>query len=328
MVPPERPGYTGKRRREGVMETMRAVRVSRFGGPETLEIQNLPKPRPGAGEALVRVAAAGVNPADWKMREGLFKDLRLPFTPGSDFCGIIEELGEGASGFKKGDVVFGCAKGGDSGADAEYLAVSLKNMALKPRTLEPVEAAGVPVVGMTAWQGLYTHGHLKSGETVLILGASGAVGGVAVQLAKRVGARVIGTASGENIARLRSLGCDEVIDYERQRVEDVARGVDLCLDLVGGDLQLRAFETLKRGGRLFSTVSAPDPALARRRGITAEFFAMKPDAAQLLELAMKIDAGELQVPVAKVLPLERAAEAEELNRRHSVRGKIVLRVGP
>ncbi len=200
-------------------------------------------------------------------------------------------------------------------------------MALKPRTLEPVEAAGVPVAGMTAWQGVFTRGRLKSGETVLILGASGAVGSIAVQLAKSVSARVIGTSSAESIARLKALGCDEIVDYETQRIEDAARDVDLCLDLVGGDLQRRAFGAIMRGGRLLSRVSAPDAALARRRGIEAAFFAMKPDAAELYELALKIDAGLLKVPVAKVLPLERAAEAEELNRRHEVHGKIVLRVG-
>jgi NADPH:quinone reductase-like Zn-dependent oxidoreductase len=263
---------------------------------------------------------------DWKFREGFFKDLPLPFTPGGDFCGTIEELGPGSNGFKKGDIVFGCSKG-SVGAEAEYLAVPVKNMALKPRTLEPVEAAGVPLAGMTAWQGLFTHGHLKSGETVLILGASGAVGGIAVQLAKLVGARVIGTGSAGSIGRLKALGVDEPVDYATQRFEDAARGVDLCLDLVGGDLQIRAFAAVKRGGRLLSTVSPPDAALAVRREISAAFFAMKPDAAELSELAMKIDAGQLKVPVAKVLPLERAAEAEELNRRHEVHGKIVLRVG-
>ncbi|MDE2236995.1 MAG: NADP-dependent oxidoreductase [Elusimicrobia bacterium] len=307
------------------MDTMRAVRVSVFGGPEALKIQNVPKPRPGPGEALVRVEATGVNPVDWKFREGFFKELPLPFTPGGDFCGTIEELGPGAEGFKKGDVVFGCAKG-SVGAEAEYLAVSVKNMALKPRTLEPVEAAGVPLAGMTAWQGLFTHGHLKSGETVLILGASGAVGSIAVQLAKRVGARVVGTGSAGSLARLRELGCDDAIDYEKQRVEEEVRGVDLCLDLVGGEFQRRAIETVKRGGRLFSALEAPDAALLRRRGIEGGFFRMKPDAAELLELAQKIDAGELKVPVAKILPLAQAGEAEELNRRHEVHGKIVLRV--
>ena len=308
------------------MDTMRAVRVDRFGGPETLKIQDVPKPRPGSGEALVRVAATSVNPVDWKFREGFFKDLPLPFTPGGDFCGTIEELGPYAAGFKKGDVVFGCARG-SVGAEAEFLVAPVKNMALKPRTLEPVEAAGVPLAGMTAWQGLYTHGHLKSGETVLILGASGAVGSIAVQLAKRVGARVIGTASADGIDRLRALGCDEVVDYKKRSFEDAAHDVDLCLDLLGGEYQKRAFTVIKRGGRLVSTVEAPDAALARRTGFEALVFRMEPDAAQLRELAMKIDAGELKVPVAKVLPMARAGEAEELNRRHKVQGKIVLQVG-
>jgi NADPH:quinone reductase-like Zn-dependent oxidoreductase len=308
------------------MDTMRAVRVDHFGGPETLTIQNVPKPRPGPGEVLVRVAATGVNPVDWKFREGRFKDLPLPFTPGGDFCGTIAELGPGAAGFKKGDVVYGSSNG-SVGAEAEYLAVSLKNVALKPRTLEPVEAAGVPISGMTAWQAVYTHGRLKSGETILILGASGAVGSIAVQLAKRVGARVIGTASASSIGRLRALGCDEPVDYKTRRFEDVAKNIDVCLDLLGGDYLLRAFAVVKRGGRLISTVEAPDPALARRRGITAEHMRMQPDAAQLRELALKIDAGELKVPVAKVLPLARAGEAEELNRRQEVHGKIVLQVG-
>ncbi|HEX4047807.1 MAG TPA: NADP-dependent oxidoreductase [Elusimicrobiota bacterium] len=308
------------------MDTMRAVRVSHFGGPEALKILDVPRPRPRPGEALVRVEATGVNPVDWKLREGFFKDLPLPFTPGGDFCGTIEELGSGAEGYEKGDVVFGCADG-SVGAEAEYLAVSVKNLALKPRTLGPVEAAGVPLAGMTAWQGLFTHGRLKFGETVLILGASGGVGSIAVQLAKSIGARVIGTASAECVERLKALGCDEPVDYKARRFEDAARGVDLCLDLLGGDFQQRAFATLKRGGRLLSAVEPPDAALARRRGISAEFFRMKPDAAELRELALKIDSGELKVPVAKVLPLERAAEAEELNRRHEVHGKIVLRVG-
>jgi NADPH:quinone reductase-like Zn-dependent oxidoreductase len=307
------------------MDTMRAVRVDRFGGPETLHIQNVAKPRPGPGEALVRVEATGVNPVDWKFREGFFKDLPLPFTPGGDFCGTIAELGPNADGFKTGDIVFGSAPG-SVGAEAEFLAIPVKYIALKPRTLEPVEAAGVPLAGMTAWQGIFTHGHLKAGETILILGASGAVGSIAVQLAKIVGARVIGTASGESVGRLRELGCDEPVDYENLRFEDAARGVDLCLDLVGGEFQQRAFATVKRGGRIVSAVQEPDAALSRRRGITAELFHMKPDAAQLRELAMKIDAGQLKVAVAKVLPLERAAEAEELNRLHEVQGKIVLKV--
>jgi len=305
---------------------MRAVRVSRFGGPETLAIENVPIPKPGPGEVLVRIAATGVNPVDWKYREGMFKELPLPFTPGGDFCGTVEELGPSADGFKKGDIVFGCAKG-SVGAEAEYLAVPVKNIHLKPRSLEPIEAAGVPLAGMTAWQALFVHGLVRSDDTVLILGASGAVGGIALQLAKGVGARVIGTGSSDSIALLRELGCDVAVDYEKTRFETAARDVDLCLDFVGGDFQRRAFETIKRGGRLVSVVEAPDQSLAKGRGIKAQFMRMQPDSAQLFELANKIDERKLKVPVGKVLPLESAAEAEELNKRHEVQGKIVLRVG-
>ncbi|MFI5363668.1 MAG: NADP-dependent oxidoreductase [Elusimicrobiota bacterium] len=307
------------------MDTMRAVRVTHFGGPEALLVEDVPKPRPGPGEVLVRVEATGVNPVDWKLREGLFQELPLPFTPGGDFCGSIVELGPGAAGFKKGDVVFGCAKG-SMGADAEFVAVPTANMALKPRTMEPVAAAGVPLAAMTAWQGLFTHGRLRKGETILILGASGAVGSIAVQLAKSAGARVIGTASGANVARIQALGCDEAVDYKTRRFEDVAHDVEFCLDLLGGEFQERAFTTIKPGGRLISAVQEPDAVLARRRRIEARLFRMKPDAAQLRELAKKIDAGELKITVARVMRLDQAAEAEELNRQQKVHGKIVLRV--
>lgn len=307
------------------METMRAMRVGRFGGPEALALERVPKPAPGPGEILVRVDASAVNPIDWKLREGFFKDLPLPFTPGGDFCGTVEALGEGARRFQKGDAVYGVAK--DSvGADADFVTVPESHAALKPRTLETVEAASVPLVAMTAWQGLFTHGRLTGGQTVLILGASGGVGSMAVQLAKLAGARVLGTASPENADRVRRLGCDQVIDYKSERIEDVARGVDLCLDLVGGGLQKRAFSCVKRGGRLVSTVEPPDEKAAAERGVSAGFFMMKPDAEQLRELAAKIEAGDLVVEVAKVLPLEQAAQAEELNRKQQVDGKIVLRV--
>lgn len=310
------------------METMRAVRVASFGGPETMSMEKVPKPRPGAGEVLVRVEATAVNPVDWKLREGLFKDLPLPFTPGGDFCGSVEQVGEGVSAFSKGDPVYGVAPG-SMGAEAEFVVVPESHLSLKPRTLGPIEAASVPLVGMTAWQGLFTHGGLKAGQTVLIVGASGGVGTVAVQLAKLAGARVLGTCTPDGIERLSLLGCDRPIDYTRVKLRNAARDVDLCLDLVGGEMQAEGAACLKRGGRLISAVEPPDEALARQRGLAqAEFFVMKPDAGQLKELATKIEAGELKIEVAKVMPLERAAEAEELNRHHHVRGKIVLEVRP
>lgn len=307
------------------MDTMRAVRVTRFGGPEALVMQEVPKPQPAAGEVLVRVEATAINPVDWKLREGRFPNLALPFTPGGDFCGTVEAVGEGVKGFQKGDSVYGVAPG-SLGADAEFVAVPLSNMSLKPRTLGPVEAASVPLAGMTAWQGLFEHGRLAPGQTVLILGASGGVGSFAVQLAKLHGATVIGTASSRNVARVRRLGADRVIDYRKEKVEETVKGVDLVLDLVGGELQKRAMSCLKDGGRLVSAVQPPDEASAKASGISALMFRMKPDAQQLRELAAKLEGGELTAEVAKILPLEKAAEAEELNRRGEIDGKIVLQI--
>jgi NADPH:quinone reductase-like Zn-dependent oxidoreductase len=307
------------------MEMMRAVRISRFGGPETLAIQQVPKPRPGSGELLIRVEATAVNPVDWKLREGLFKDLPLPFTPGGDFCGAVEEVGAGVKGFQKGDSVFGVAPR-SMGADADFVVVPQGNLSRTPRTLGPVEAASVPLAGMTAYQGLFEHGKVEAGQTVLILGASGSVGSFAVQLAKRKDVTVIGTSSSHNVERVRALGADRVVDYRREKVEDLVKDADFCLDLVGGDLQKRAFGCLKKGGRLVSTVQPPDEALAKKRGVEASFMMMQPQAAQLREMAAMIEAGDLKVQVARVLPLEKAAEAEELSRQHKVDGKIVLQV--
>ncbi len=308
------------------MKTMKAVRVDHFGGPETLTMAQVAMPRPDAGKALIRVEATSINPIDWKLREGLLDDLPLPFTPGGDFCGYIEQLGPGVQGFEKGEEVYGCAEG-SIGADAEFLVCPQTHFALKPRAVGPTVAACVPLAAMTAWQGLATHGGLKPGQTVLILGASGGVGGFAVQLAKLWGAAVIGTAATENVDHVRNLGADEVVDYKRERIEDRVKNADLCLDLVGGELQKRAFACLKRGGRLVSSVQMPDELLARQSGIVASLFFMKPEAGQLRDLATKIDAGELKVEVARVLGFDQLAQAEELNRLHQVEGKIAVLVG-
>jgi NADPH:quinone reductase-like Zn-dependent oxidoreductase len=311
------------------MKTMKAMRVKRFGGPESVVVEEIPIPKPGAGEALIKVEAAAINPIDWKLREGMNQDLPLPFTLGVDFCGVIEQLGPGspykagtAAALKPHDEVYGA---GGSGADAEYLVAPLSQVARKPSTLSAVEAASVPVVGLTAWQGLFTHGELRAGQTVLILGASGGVGRFAVQLAASAGAKVYGTASGD-LESLRKLGCERPIDYKKEHFEDVVMDADLCLDLVGGELQERALAVVKRGGRLVSTVEQPSQSLAARHGVQALFFVMRPDASQLEGLGAMIDAGKLTVEVAKVLPLKKAAEGEELNRRQKIHGKIVLTV--
>lgn len=306
--------------------TMKAIRVRRFGGPEVLRLEEVPRPEPGPGELLVRVRAAAVNPVDWKLREGYLGAQPLPFTPGSDFSGVVEALGPGAAGFREGEAVYGCLPG-SRGADAEYIAAPVETTALKPRTLDHTRAASLPLVSTAAWQALFEAGALQSGETVLILGASGGVGSIAVQLARSSGARVVGTASTENVERVLRLGAEQVIDYTRQKsLEDAVGGVDLCLDLVGGAFQTRAFNVIRRGGRLVSTVQPPDRGMLAARGLSGGMIVARPHAAYLRAIAELVDSGRLKVSVAKVMPLERAAEAEELSRRQHVDGKIVLQL--
>jgi NADPH:quinone reductase-like Zn-dependent oxidoreductase len=303
---------------------MKAIRAHGFGGPEVLHLDEIPRPDPGPGDVLVRVLASSVNPIDWKLRQGLYKELSLPFIPGGDFVGTIDALGPEVTTFRKGQEVYGCAPG-SIGAQAEYVVVPAATMALKPRTLDSVGAASVPLASMTAWQALFDHGKLAAGQHLLILGASGGVGSFAVQFAKTVNARVSGTASTANVERVRALGADHVIDYKKERIEDAVKDVDLCVDLVGGELQRRAFSVIKKGGRLVSTVQSPEER-EQSRGIQAMVFRQQPNGEQLRRIGELIDAGKVKIDVARVLPLDRASEAEELNRRHEVTGKIVLRV--
>jgi NADPH:quinone reductase-like Zn-dependent oxidoreductase len=309
------------------MDTMKAVRAHRFGGPDVLSVDEVPKPVPGEGEALIKVVATSVNPIDWKLREGMIsRDLPLPFIPGGDFSGVIDQLGPGVQRFKKGDEVYGVAPN-SVGAEAEYVVCPTTNFARKPKTLDHLSAASAPLTAMTAWQGLFDQGKLAAGERVLILGGSGGVGGFAIQLASEADAYVLATASKEGVDRVKRLGADEAIDYKNVRIEEAVKEIDLCLDLVGGPLHGRAMMCIKKGGRLVSTVQPPEAALAQSRGIDAKFFRMEPRATLLVELAKRIDDGKLKIEVAKVMPLESAAEAEELNHQHKVTGKIVLKIG-
>jgi NADPH:quinone reductase-like Zn-dependent oxidoreductase len=281
---------------------MRAIRAHAFGGPEVLEMDDVPRPSPGDGEVLVRVIAASVNPIDWKLREGQYPTLAVPFITGGDFSGTIEATGPGVSAFRVGDEVFGGVPG-STGSHAEFVVVPAGAIAPKPRSLDHIQAASVPLTAMTAWQGLFDHGKLAAGEHVLILGASGGVGSLAVQFARNAKARVSATASTENVAHVRELGADQVIDYRKHRLQDVVSGVDLCLDLVGGDLRRSAFDVVRRGGRLVTTVMPPpDEDLARARGISALHFRQQFRGDDLREIARQIDAGAVRVRVARVLP--------------------------
>ncbi|HEY2108792.1 MAG TPA: NADP-dependent oxidoreductase [Candidatus Acidoferrales bacterium] len=310
-------------------QTMKAVRIHTYGGPEVLKYEDAPRPQPQAGEVLVRVHAAAVNPVDWNVREGHMKDFwphKFPLILGWDLSGVVEELGKGASRFKIGDEVYSVPDPTRNGAYADYIVVRESELALKPNSLHHVHAAAVPLATLTAWQSLFDTAQLRPGQRVLIHGGSGGVGHFAVQLAKWKGAYVIATASTKNQELVREFGADETIDYSRQRFEDVARNIDIVLDPIGGDTQERSWQVLKKGGILLSVVQPPSADKAKALGIQATFVASQPNGAELAKIADLIDAGHLKPIVNRILPLSEARRAHELSQTGHIHGKIVLRV--
>ena len=329
----KRTGATSeKKSASATSQTMKAIRIHNYGGPEVLQYEDAPRPKPQAGEVLIRVHAAGVNPIDWKVREGHMKDFwphKFPLILGWDLSGMVEAVGPGpaaAGRFKKGDEVYSVPDVSRDGAYAEYVVVRESELALKPKSLHHVHAAAVPLAALTAWQALFDAGQLVSGQRILIHGGSGGVGHVAVQLAKWKGAHVFATASTKNQELLRELGVDEPIDYTKQKFEDVARDVDLVLDLIGGETQERSWSVLKNGGVLLSLVQPPSVEKAKALGVRAAFVAGHPSGAQLAEIAKLIDSGELKLTIDRILPLSEVRRAHELSQSGHTRGKIVLRV--
>jgi len=311
------------------MTTMKAVRLHAYGGPEVLVLEEALRPQAGPGEVLVRVHAVGVNPLDWKVRAGHVQGWlkhRLPLIPGWDVSGVVEAAAPDVTAFKVGEAVYGLLDSSRDGAYAEYVAAPALNLALKPKSIDHVQAAAVPVGCLAAWQSLFEVAGLKAGQTVLIHAAAGGVGHFAVQLAKWKGARVIGTASAGNAGFLRDLGADEVIDYRATKFEEAVRGVDVVLDTLGGDTQQRSWQVLKKGGILVTTLSIASPEAAAQHGVRGQGFRARPDAAQLAEIAILIDAGQLKPAITMVLPLAKAAQAHEMSQAGHGRGKIVLQV--
>jgi NADPH:quinone reductase-like Zn-dependent oxidoreductase len=305
---------------------MKAVRIHEFGGPEVLKVENQPRPEPAAGEVLVRVEAASVNPVDYKMRNGGYvPQSALPLTLGRDVAGIVETAAE-TGGFKDGDAVFAMLDR-DRGGYVEYVAVKAADCARKPERLDFIQAAAVPLAALTAWQGLFDHGHLTAGQRVLIHGASGGVGHFAVQFAKARGATVFATCSGDDLAFVRGLGADEAIDYKAERFEDRARDIDLVYDLVAGETQDRSWAVLKDGGAMVSTLEEPDKAKAAQKHARSVHYMAQPNGGQLAEIAKLIDDGKVIPTIAATFTLEDAAKAEKQLEDGHVRGKIVLEVG-
>ncbi|MES2459840.1 MAG: NADP-dependent oxidoreductase [Armatimonadota bacterium] len=312
-------------------EKMKAVRIHAFGGVDTLVYEDAPRPRLGARDALVRVHAAGVNPVDWKVREGYLEEMlphTLPLILGWDLSGIVEAVGEEVTEVQVGDAVFADAPIARDGAYAEYIAVNAALLAPKPKTLSHIEAASLPVAALTVWQALFETAKLEAGQSVLIHAAAGGVGSLAVQMAKWKGAHVIGTASARNHDFLRGLGADELIDYNTAYFDEVVRDVDVVFDTMGYDTLARSWDVLKPGGFLVGIVSVPDDEEAKRRGVRSAYVFTRPDAAGLSAIAALVDAGTIKPIVGETLPLADARRAHEISETKHSRGKIVLQVIP
>jgi NADPH:quinone reductase-like Zn-dependent oxidoreductase len=305
---------------------VKAVRIEGYGNEEMMEIAEVEQRQPGAGQVLVKVKAAAVNPVDWKIRDGLGElfGLKPPLILGCEVAGTVEAVGHEVKDFAAGDDVYGYLSA-YTGGYAEYVVAPASEFVRKPKRIDFDTAAAVPVGALTARQGIFDHGKLESGQRILITGASGAVGSMAVQLAKVTGAHVIGTGSGRNEEFVRGLGADEFIDYKKTKFEEEVSGVDVVFDTVGGETQERAFQTLKRGGVLVSTVEPPSAEKAKEFGVTAAMTMVmsKPD--QLAEINRLLESGKLKVRVATVLPMAEVKKAHQLSASGHADGKIILR---
>ncbi len=312
------------------MATMKAVRIHEFGGPDKLVYEDAPKPEAKDGEVSIKIVAAGINPVDSMIGAGKMEAMAahtLPLILGWDVAGTIEAVGPGVTNFQPGDPVFAFADIRVNGAYAEYIALPATIVCPKPSSIDFPAAAAIPLAGITAWEALFEQANLQSGQTILIHGAGGAVGGFAVQFAKAKGATVFATATGDDVAYVQSLGADTVIDYKTEKFEDVAKNVDAVLDTVSGETQARSWATLEDGGILVSTLPPVNPpAEATTRGITGKAFGAHPDGAHLAEIGRLVDAGQVKVRVGAVLPLPEAKQAQEQAAGGHTQGKVVLSV--
>ncbi len=333
---------------------MHAMQFDQYGAPDVLTLRDVDVPRTGSRDVLIRVIATSVNPVDCKIRSGMQRGIiryRLPRTIGLDVSGVVVAVGPRVRRFSVGDAVFSSPNHRGEGTYAEYVAVRESELAMKPASIPHIEAATLPLVGLTAWESLFGRAGLAGGEHVLIHAGSGGVGSVAIQLAKSVGAEVTATAGAANHELLRQLGADHVIDYRRERFEDRVSDVDVVLDNVGGDTKWRSLSVLRSGGRMvsivsglteFTKVSGPTvgllrtigemiklPVVARLRFGARGAHAVRPsDGLRLAELAAAVDASQLRAVVDRVFDLEDLAEAHRYSETGRVRGKIAIRVAP
>ena len=305
---------------------MKAVRIHEFGGPTVLRYEDAPTPEPASDQILIRVHAAGINPVDGKIREGTFHAFRpeLPAILGRDVSGVVEE--SKIKEFGAGDEVFGILDY-HRGTYAEYAVAAPNEIARKPEGLDHLHAGSIGVAALTAWQALFDHGELRSGQRVLIHGGAGGVGHYAVQFAAAAGAHVVATANAKDVQFVGSLGATQVIDYKAQRFEEEVSEIDLVIDLVAGETRKRSWKVLKPGGLMVSTLGEPEipgdaPKGARSRGMV-----VKTKSDQLTEIGNRAASGKLRIEISKVFQLTDPANAHEFLEHGHFRGKIVFGIG-
>lgn len=307
---------------------MKAIQIHQFGGQEELKYEEAETPKINPDDVLIKVFATSINPVDWKVREGAMKQIKFtfPLILGWDVSGVITEVGSDVKNFKVGQEVYARPDLTRSGTYAEYVAVKADIIAEKPSSISHVEAATIPLAGLTAWQGIFDHGKIESGQKILIHGASGGVGTLAVQLAKWKGAYAIGTASEKNINFLKELGADEVIDYNQQQFEKELKNIDVVFDTIGGETQKKSIEVLKPGGILVSTVGVQDEEAFKAKNIQTFQFMAQSYPEQLKQMADLIDSGKLKPVVNQVFPLEEIVKAQKVSEEGHTRGKIAIKV--
>ena len=305
---------------------MKAAFIQQYGGPDVLQYGDFPDPVAGPGEVVVDIAAASVNAADWKVRQGDYKHTKLPFVPGRDFSGVISAVGEGVTDLRVGDAVFGVCDAGQEGTYAEKIAIKAAIVAKKPDGLSHVDAAALALTGLTALSAIEDTLKLQRGEKILIQGGAGGVAGFAIQLAKHIGAHVVTTASAANHAYVRSLGADEVIDYNDQDFTKAVTDCDAVFDTVGGDVAQKSFAVLKPGGRAAFIASGAQAPTPQRADVTS----LRPPVGRarrhLERIAELVQAGAVRPPEVKLYRLSDAVDAHRLSESRHFRGKLVFQV--
>jgi len=309
---------------------MKAVRIHQYGGREVLSLDEIPVPDIAPDEVLVRVVAASINPVDWKVRAGYLAQMmphQMPLTLGWDVSGAVAAVGSQVTQWQVGDAVYSRPDLARNGTYAEFVAIRAGECARKPRTISHVEAASLPLAGITAWEAMMDTARVRAGQRVLVHAGSGGVGSLAIQLLKAAGATVVATASGRNRALVESLGVDQFVDYTTTTLLEAVEPVDAVFDTMGGEVQEASWSLLKPGGIQVSIISPPDEARAAAMGVRAGFVFIGPNAPVLDKLAGMVDGGRLRPIVGAEFALEDIAQAHALSESGRAVGKIVLYVG-